>query len=28
VRTDDQLDSAKLEAFMSEVLRAGQALAD
>ena len=28
VRTDDQLDPAKLEAFMSEVLRAGQALAD
>ena len=28
VRTDDQLDPAKLEAFMSEVRRAGQALAD
>ena len=28
VRTDDQLDPAKLEAFMSEVLRAGQALTD
>ena len=27
-RTDDQLDPAKLEAFMSEVRRAGQALAD
>ena len=28
VRTDDQLDPAKLEAFMSEVRRAGQAIAD